>query len=154
MREPTAAEPGPGHGGDDPTGPGWVLGVDSGGSGLRVALASAGDLTRPETTVSREPVRTGAAGIDAGHLLEQMLPMARELLARVGDRGPGVPRLSTVAVGAAGMATLGDGLRAELLAPSRPNWAYGGSRWPRTVSPPTRARSASGPARSSPRARA
>ncbi|MGW6755459.1 N-acetylglucosamine kinase [Streptomyces sp. NPDC055006] len=113
-REPTAAEPGPGHGGDDPTGPGWVLGVDSGGSGLRVALASAGDLTRPETTVSREPVRTGAAGIDAGHLLEQMLPMARELLARVGDRGPGVPRLSTVAVGAAGMATLGDGLRAEL----------------------------------------
>ncbi|WP_406339141.1 N-acetylglucosamine kinase [Streptomyces sp. NBC_00649] len=113
-RGPAAAEPGPGHGGDDPAGPGWVLGVDSGGSGLRVALASAGDLTRPWTTVSREPVRTGAAGIDAGHLLEQMLPMARELLARVGDRGPGVPRLGAVAVGAAGMATLGDGLRAEL----------------------------------------
>ncbi|MET7930271.1 hypothetical protein ABZT43_41490, partial [Streptomyces sp. NPDC005349] len=62
-REPAAAEPGPGHGGnDDPARPGWVLGVDSGGSGLRVALASAGDLTRPETTLSREPVRTGAAG--------------------------------------------------------------------------------------------
>ncbi|MFB7168495.1 N-acetylglucosamine kinase [Streptomyces sp. NPDC056242] len=111
-REPAAAEPGPGHGGDDPAGPRWVLGVDSGGSGLRVALASAGDLARPETTASREPVRTGAAGIDAGHLLEQLLPMARDLLARVG--GPGVPRLSAVAVGAAGMATLGDGLRAEL----------------------------------------
>ena len=106
-REPAASGP--------PGGPGWVLGVDSGGSGLRVALAAATDLTRPETTVSGEPVRTGATGIDPGHLLEQLLPMARELLARVADRGPGgVPALRAIAVGAAGMATLGDGLRAEL----------------------------------------
>ncbi|MEU6660308.1 BadF/BadG/BcrA/BcrD ATPase family protein [Streptomyces sp. NPDC046821] len=107
----------------------WVLGVDSGGSGLRVALAEAGDvalaedgdeagdrrdLARPETAVSREPVRTGASGIDAGHLLEQLLPMARELLGRVAGPGADVPAVHAVAVGAAGMATLGDALRAEL----------------------------------------
>ncbi|MEO3978301.1 BadF/BadG/BcrA/BcrD ATPase family protein [Streptomyces sp. CAU 1734] len=88
----------------------WVLGVDSGGSGLRVALA---DPARPVPAAglrrSREPVRTGPAGIDAGHLLEQLLPMARSLLA---DAGGGA--LASVAIGAAGMATLGDGLRAEL----------------------------------------
>ncbi|MEV5612549.1 BadF/BadG/BcrA/BcrD ATPase family protein [Streptomyces sp. NPDC052225] len=86
-----------------------VLGVDSGGSGLRVGLADTADLARAATAVSREPVRTSAAGIDAGHLLEQLLPMARELLAATDG-----PALSAVVVGAAGMATLGDGLRAEL----------------------------------------
>ncbi|MGY0022158.1 N-acetylglucosamine kinase [Streptomyces sp. YJ-C3] len=86
-----------------------VLGVDSGGSGLRVALAFADDPARAATRVSREPVRTVASGIDPAHLLEQLLPMARELLAEAG--GP-VP--AAVTVGAAGMATLGDGLRAEL----------------------------------------
>ncbi|MFJ9037539.1 N-acetylglucosamine kinase [Streptomyces sp. NPDC102406] len=87
----------------------WVLGVDSGGSGLRVALARAGDLTGAATTVSREPVRTGATGIDPDHLLEQLLPMARALLDTTGAPAP-----AAVTVGAAGMATLGDGLRAEL----------------------------------------
>ncbi|WP_338693726.1 BadF/BadG/BcrA/BcrD ATPase family protein [Streptomyces sp. Q6] len=86
-----------------------VLGVDSGGSGLRVTLADTDDLTRATMTVSREPVRTSAAGIDAGHLLEQLLPMARELLAA--SEGSA---LSAAVVGAAGMATLGDDLRAEL----------------------------------------
>ncbi len=88
---------------------GWVLGVDSGGSGLRVALADASDPARAETVESREPVRTGARGIDAAHFLEQLLPMARTLLDRAGGSA-----VSAVAVGAAGMATLGDGLRAEL----------------------------------------
>ncbi|MGW6460530.1 N-acetylglucosamine kinase, partial [Streptomyces sp. NPDC055078] len=86
-----------------------VLGVDSGGSGLRVALADALDPARSETLRSHEPVRTGAGGIDPGHLLEQLVPMARALLA---DAGGGT--LAAVAVGAAGMATLGGRLRAEL----------------------------------------
>jgi N-acetylglucosamine kinase-like BadF-type ATPase len=54
-------------------------------------------------------VRTGPRGISAGHLLDQLLPMARRLMA-----GAGIERLGAVAVGAAGLATLGDELRAEL----------------------------------------
>lgn len=87
----------------------WVLGVDSGGSGLRVALAPADDIGRATTTASSVPVRTSGAGIDPGHMVGQLVPMARELLGRAGDVA-----LSGVALGAAGMATLGDGLRAEL----------------------------------------
>ncbi|MET8681875.1 BadF/BadG/BcrA/BcrD ATPase family protein [Streptomyces sp. NPDC004647] len=89
--------------------PGWVLGVDSGGSGLRVALARASDAKPVGTLTTREPVRTAPAGIDARHLLEQLLPAARALLARVGADG-----VAAVAVGAAGMASLGDDLRATL----------------------------------------
>ncbi|MFF7202847.1 N-acetylglucosamine kinase [Streptomyces sp. NPDC008141] len=86
-----------------------VLGVDSGGSGLRVALADVSAPRRAETLASREPVRTGGSGIDAGHLLEQVLPMARALLDRAGGG-----EVSAVAIGAAGMGTLGGQLRAEL----------------------------------------
>jgi N-acetylglucosamine kinase-like BadF-type ATPase len=91
------------------------LAVDSGGSGLRVTVGDCGGgggggghgpLGR---RVSREPVRTGARGIDPGHFMGQLLPMARTLTA-----GTGVTRLDTVVVGATGMATLGDALRAEL----------------------------------------
>ncbi|MGW8066062.1 N-acetylglucosamine kinase [Streptomyces ziwulingensis] len=92
---------------------GGYLAVDSGGSGLRVVVGRAGDggggpdgLGR---RTSREPVRTGARGIDPGHLMGQLLPMARALTAETG-----VPRLDTVVVGAAGLATLGHALRAEL----------------------------------------
>lgn len=116
--------------------PGWssvapgayVLGVDSGGSGMRVAL---GRVDTPEplfTAVCAEPVRTGAGGIDAAHLLEQLLPVAAELLGRAAggrtaDAGPGTgsersgdapARVASLAIGAAGMATLGERLRAEL----------------------------------------
>ncbi|WP_063779726.1 BadF/BadG/BcrA/BcrD ATPase family protein [Streptomyces sp. AcH 505] len=98
----------------------WVLGVDSGGSGLRFALAvtaasapDSGTGAVPEAaavTATAEPVRTGPSGIEARHLLDQLLPAVDTLLARVGaDTG-----LSAVAIGAAGMATLGDELRAEL----------------------------------------
>ncbi|MFD7613928.1 N-acetylglucosamine kinase [Streptomyces sp. NPDC059828] len=87
----------------------WVLGADSGGSGLRVALAPVDDPGRSDTLVSGEPVRTGPAGIDAAMLLERLLPMAHALLARVGAPGP-----QAIAIGAAGMATLGDELRAAL----------------------------------------
>ncbi|MFH8243002.1 N-acetylglucosamine kinase [Streptomyces sp. NPDC018321] len=89
------------------------LAVDSGGSGLRVVLGTAGaDAEGPRVSgrrASREPVRTGARGIDPGHLLGQLLPMARAL-----SEEAGVDRLGTVVVGAAGLATLGDALRAEL----------------------------------------
>ncbi|MFJ6698936.1 N-acetylglucosamine kinase [Streptomyces sp. NPDC091272] len=88
----------------------YVLGVDSGGSGVRFALARAGSLAPVSpTTVSAEPVRTGGRGIDAAHLSAQLVPAARKLLARAGGG-----ELAAVCVGAAGMATLGDGLRAEL----------------------------------------
>ncbi|MEW1792189.1 N-acetylglucosamine kinase [Streptomyces niveus] len=95
-----------------------VLGVDSGGSGLRIALGSTdgtsadgdGAVVTLGTAVSTEPVRTGPSGIDPDHLLEQLLPAVRTLLARAdGSEAP-----VALAIGAAGMATLGDGLRAEL----------------------------------------
>ncbi|WP_326594723.1 N-acetylglucosamine kinase [Streptomyces sp. NBC_01803] len=92
----------------------WVLGVDSGGSGLRVALgrAGAGGVPVPHGRVSaREPVRTGSSGIDAGHLLDMLLPAARTLLTAAGAADQPVV---AVCVGAAGMATLGDRVRAEL----------------------------------------
>jgi len=105
-----------------PGAPTGVLAVDSGGSGLRAVLAirsgQAGSRPGPLTSnepvctgplTSKEPVRTGPRGIDAGHLLEQLLPMARQLMAEAGVDG-----LGAVAVGAAGLATLGDELRAEL----------------------------------------
>ncbi|WP_435881753.1 N-acetylglucosamine kinase [Streptomyces parvus] len=116
-----------------PAGPGaYVLGVDSGGSGLRVALGRAEEPGPLATTVCAEPVRTGPGGIDAGHLLDQLLPAARELLDRASAAAPadagsdaaralGTPAdgasagaVAAVAIGAAGMATLGDRLRAEL----------------------------------------
>ncbi|GAA1928202.1 BadF/BadG/BcrA/BcrD ATPase family protein [Streptomyces durmitorensis] len=86
-----------------------VIGVDSGGSGMRVALAGADGSGRSAQVSSEDPVRTGARGIDAGHFTEQLAPMARELLERSGNA-----RVTAVAIGAAGMATLGDDLRAEL----------------------------------------
>ncbi|MFF3955356.1 N-acetylglucosamine kinase [Streptomyces sp. NPDC001890] len=90
----------------------YVLGVDSGGSGLRVALGVVGPSEPLATTDCAAPVRTGAAGIDAAHLLEQLLPAARRLLERCGgEDGAGI---DAVAIGAAGMATLGGQLRAEL----------------------------------------
>ncbi|MFD9459460.1 N-acetylglucosamine kinase [Streptomyces sp. NPDC060027] len=109
------------------SGPSAVLGVDSGGSGLRVTLAAhrvasdAGSPVRQGSTpsgpptplsdplTSKEPVRTGPRGISAGHLLDQLLPMARRLMTEAG-----VEQLGAVAIGAAGLATLGDELRAEL----------------------------------------
>ncbi|MFF6996667.1 N-acetylglucosamine kinase [Streptomyces sp. NPDC008313] len=99
-----AGTPGPGtcaHG------PG-VLAVDSGGSGLRVTVArpGGGPSARRESV---EPVRTGARGIDPGHLMEQLVPMARAVLAETGVGEP-----AAAVVGAAGLASLGDALRAEL----------------------------------------
>ncbi|MFJ2722199.1 N-acetylglucosamine kinase [Streptomyces sp. NPDC087437] len=94
--------------GDAQAGTAGFLAVDSGGSGLRavVGVPGRGPLARGE---SGEPVRTGPRGIDPGHLLEQLVPMARALANEAG-----VGRLETAVLGAAGLATLGDALRAEL----------------------------------------
>ncbi|WP_225800593.1 BadF/BadG/BcrA/BcrD ATPase family protein [Streptomyces sp. NK15101] len=86
-----------------------VVGVDSGGSGLRVVVADVASGTVLGTVSSREPVRTGPGGISAGHFLEQVLPAVAALRERAGARP-----VVAAAVGAAGMATLGDELRAEL----------------------------------------
>ncbi|MFI5525540.1 N-acetylglucosamine kinase [Streptomyces platensis] len=101
MGEPAGRRPDTGH----------VLGVDSGGSGLRCAVARADDAgARPlAARASDEPVRTGPAGIDTEHLLSQLLPAAAELARAVGADG-----FAAVCVGAAGMATLGEELRARL----------------------------------------
>ncbi|MEU5536800.1 BadF/BadG/BcrA/BcrD ATPase family protein [Streptomyces sp. NPDC020362] len=87
--------------------PGY-LAVDSGGSGLRVAVGVPG---RPPSArgESAEPVRSGERGIDPGHLMAQLVPLARALTAEAG-----VDELGTAVVGAAGFASLGDALRAEL----------------------------------------
>lgn len=95
----------------------WVLGVDSGGSGMRVALArrsvpGAEGAPRDALTFEcAEPVRTGPAGIDPDHMAGQLIPAVRRLLEDAGAPGA---RLAAVCVGAAGMVTLGEALRARL----------------------------------------
>ncbi|MFI9248855.1 N-acetylglucosamine kinase [Streptomyces sp. NPDC053069] len=84
------------------------LAVDSGGSGLRVAVGVPGRAPAAERE-SREPVRTGARGIDPAHLMAQLVPLARASAAEAG-----ISRLETAVIGAAGFASLGDALRAEL----------------------------------------
>ncbi|MFG2137868.1 N-acetylglucosamine kinase [Streptomyces sp. NPDC048650] len=97
----------------EPAGRGaFVLGADSGGSGLRIAIARTDGGPAPQPSAVRscgEPVRTGPAGIDATHLLSQLVPTAQELMSRAGAES-----LAAACVGAAGMATLGDDLRARL----------------------------------------
>ncbi|KDN77101.1 ATPase [Streptomyces olindensis] len=84
------------------------LAVDSGGSGLRAVVGTAerGPLAR---AASGEPVRTSERGIDAGHFMARLLPLVR---AAAAEAGP-MP-LTAAVVGAAGLASLGDALRAEL----------------------------------------
>ncbi|MEU1801618.1 BadF/BadG/BcrA/BcrD ATPase family protein [Streptomyces sp. NPDC019937] len=91
-----------------------MLGIDSGGSGVRVAVAHAeallsGSAETPLTWASATPADVGDRGIDAAGLLGRVLPAAQELLRRAGARRP-----AAVCVGAAGMASLGDDLRATL----------------------------------------
>ncbi|KWT57403.1 ATPase [Streptomyces albus subsp. albus] len=90
---------------------GHVLGVDSGGSGLRIAVARADrrDARPLASYTSQEPIGTGPKGMDAHQLLKQLVPAAQDLM-----RDTGARQLDAVCVGAAGMATLGDDLRAEL----------------------------------------
>lgn len=103
------AEPGSGAAGSPA--PGHVLGVDSGGSGLRIAVARADEKdARPLASyTSQEPIGTGPNGMDAHQLLKQLVPAAQDLM-----RDTGARQLDAVCVGAAGMASLGTELRAEL----------------------------------------
>ncbi|MEU1291634.1 BadF/BadG/BcrA/BcrD ATPase family protein [Streptomyces sp. NPDC005840] len=91
-----------------PGDPGGYLAVDSGGSGLRVAVGTVarGVLARRR---SDEPVRTGPRGIDPEHLMAQLVPMVRS-----SAEESGVTALGTAVLGATGLATLGEALRAEL----------------------------------------
>ncbi|MFV8131288.1 N-acetylglucosamine kinase [Streptomyces syringium] len=86
-----------------------VLGVDSGGSGVRVALTPVPGEGPALTWSSPEPAVMGPRGIDARSLLDRVLPAAARLL-----RQAGAERCEAVCVGASGMATLGDDLRAVL----------------------------------------
>ncbi|MCQ8769734.1 N-acetylglucosamine kinase [Streptomyces telluris] len=88
---------------------GWVLGVDSGGSGIRVALRRAPGGGPALTWSSAVPAAVGEKGIDARGLLAQVVPAAEELLAAAGAR-----RCEAACVGAAGMAALGGDLHAVL----------------------------------------
>lgn len=84
------------------------LAVDSGGSGLRVVVGTAegGPLAR---RASDDPVGTGDRGIDPEHFMARLVPLVRSLTAETGP-----VRLTAAVVGAAGLASLGAGLRAEL----------------------------------------
>ncbi|MCA6092886.1 ATPase [Streptomyces sp. SCA3-4] len=88
---------------------GRILAVDSGGSGLRIALGRADGAGEALAWSSPVPVGTGGRGIDAHGLLDRVLPAAHELLRKSGSQ-----RCEAVCVGASGMATLGDDLRAVL----------------------------------------
>lgn len=87
----------------------WVLGVDSGGSGVRVAVTRADGSVGPAPIRCARPATVTERGVDARSLLDQVLPAAEELL-----RAAGTTTVAAAAVGAAGMATLGDDLRAVL----------------------------------------
>ncbi|WP_435134622.1 N-acetylglucosamine kinase [Actinacidiphila sp. bgisy144] len=97
-----------GQPGADGAGP-WVLGIDSGGSGVRVGLAPAGAPAAAAVAAADRPAVTGPHGIDAASLLTRVRPLAAELMASAGAE-----RIAAACVGAAGMATLGDDLRAHL----------------------------------------
>ncbi|MFJ1587964.1 N-acetylglucosamine kinase [Streptomyces sp. NPDC088197] len=87
----------------------WVLGIDSGGSGVRVAVARADGTEVSAPAVSARPAVTGERGIDAASLLDQVVPLVNGLLDKAG-----AGTLAAACVGAAGMATLGTDLRAVL----------------------------------------
>ncbi|MGQ4430122.1 N-acetylglucosamine kinase [Streptomyces sp. SAS_260] len=92
------------------------LAVDSGGSGLRVVVGEVDGGRTSGPLTSGEPVRTGARGIDTGHFMEQLVPMVRALttLSETSEEPAEPADLGTAVIGAAGLATLGDGLREEL----------------------------------------
>ncbi|MFH8985486.1 N-acetylglucosamine kinase [Streptomyces varsoviensis] len=97
-----------------------MLAVDSGGSGVRIAVARA-DLDAPARTWhTPDPVATGDAGIDARAFLAHVLPAARRLL-----REAGAERADAACVGATGMASLGDDLRETLPAALRAELGVG-----------------------------
>ncbi|MFJ4793607.1 BadF/BadG/BcrA/BcrD ATPase family protein [Kitasatospora purpeofusca] len=96
----------------------WVVGVDVGGSGLRVGAAPAGRPVDPAAvrtvgSAAAARVSASAGGQDARALLDRLLPALDALVAGL----PAGARIGTVAVGATGMALLGHDLAARLPGP-------------------------------------
>ncbi len=96
----------------------WVLGVDVGGSGIRVGAAPAGwpggpAGVRTVELASAARVSAEAGGLAAGALLDRLLPALDGLAAGLPDGA----RIGAVAVGATGMALLGRDLTARLPGP-------------------------------------
>ncbi|RSS53593.1 BadF/BadG/BcrA/BcrD ATPase family protein, partial [Streptomyces sp. WAC06614] len=92
-----------------------VVGVDVGGTGIRTALARLDVQGRPRVVAQVQrpvPTRTGPRGIDAAALLETLLPALDVLLRRGGARS-----VEALAVGATGMASLGEDLAERLPGP-------------------------------------
>ncbi|MFG3187843.1 BadF/BadG/BcrA/BcrD ATPase family protein [Streptomyces omiyaensis] len=100
-----------------------VVGIDSGGSGVRIALARAADGTLLERVAAPGPVPTGPGGIRADRFLESVLPAVAALRERHGAGRP----VRAAAVGAAGMATLGEELRAVLPGAFAEAWGVRGT---------------------------
>ncbi|MFD0273909.1 N-acetylglucosamine kinase [Kitasatospora sp. NPDC127111] len=93
-----------------------MVGIDVGGTGVRLALAPAeqcDDLRAARTRELPAPARIVASGHDADALLGRLLPALEALAA---DLPPGA-RVAAVAVGATGMALLGRDLAAKLPGP-------------------------------------
>lgn len=95
-----------------------MLGVDSGGSGVRVTIARADGSGASPPAVSNRPAALGSRGIDATSLLDVLLPLADGLM-----RAAGTHEIAAACVGAAGMASLGGDLRDRL--PSALEDAFG-----------------------------
>ncbi|MFE6748532.1 BadF/BadG/BcrA/BcrD ATPase family protein [Kitasatospora purpeofusca] len=96
----------------------WVVGVDVGGSGVRVGAAPADRpvdpaVTRTVAAAAAARVSASAGGQDARALLDRLLPALGSLVAGL----PGGARIGAVAVGATGMALLGRDLAARLPGP-------------------------------------
>ncbi|WFB06460.1 ATPase [Streptomyces sp. LX-29] len=91
---------------------GYVLGIDSGGSGVRVGVARAEAPGRPLLWSSPTPAVVGDRGIDADSLLARVLPATASLLRQAADpaaghrgAGTGAPRRATGAAERNGAAT-------------------------------------------------
>ncbi|MFB8239160.1 BadF/BadG/BcrA/BcrD ATPase family protein [Kitasatospora purpeofusca] len=96
----------------------WVIGVDVGGSGIRVGAAPAGRPVDPAGVrtvgaAAAARVSASAGGQDARALLDRLLPALDALVGGLPD-GAGI---GAVAVGATGMALLGRDLAARLPGP-------------------------------------
>lgn len=96
----------------------WVVGVDVGGSGIRVGAAPAGRPVDPAGvravgSAAAARVSASAGGQDARALLDRLLPALDALVAGLPDGA----RIGAVAVGATGMALLGRDLAARLPGP-------------------------------------
>ncbi|MFD0350935.1 BadF/BadG/BcrA/BcrD ATPase family protein [Kitasatospora aburaviensis] len=94
----------------------WVVGIDVGGTGARLALAPADrsdDLVGVRTRDLPVAARIAATGHDADALLVRLIPELEALTAEL----PHHAHIGAVAVGATGMALLGRDLAARLPGP-------------------------------------